>query len=172
MKTKVKAFTILEVTITMLIAAVVISITYTAYEIVSKSFISFKSKNEDMAMVANIDHLLKRDFDRADIILSANTGIELRQQDKPVIYYEFANAYIVRKSGAIDTFKVTNRDVKMYFEHQARNSSEYMNTSDAGNNRIDELSFMIIYKDEMIPCHFYKQYSSVNLMQTNAYALH
>jgi len=172
LKTKIEAFTILEVTITMLIAGIVISIAYTAYGIISKSFLEFKSKNEDMAMIANIDHLLKRDFDRADMILSGNSGIELRQYGKSVIYYEFANAYIVRKSITTDTFKVVSRDVKMYFEHQAMNSSEDMDTTDAGSNRIDELSFMIDYKDETISCHFYKQYSSVNLMQSNVYALH
>jgi len=169
-KNKIKAFTILEVTITMLIAGIVISIAYTAYGIISKSFLGFKSKNEDMAMIANIDHLLKRDFDRADMILSGNSGIELRQYGKPVIHYEFANAYIVRRSITTDTFKVINRDVKMYFEHQGKSISE--DTDATNENRIDELSLMIDYKDEAISCNFYKQYSSANLMQSNAYVIH
>lgn len=159
----------MEVTITMLVAAIVISITYTAYEIVSKSFIGFKSKNEDMAVIANVDHLMKRDFERADIIAISNAGIALQQADKPTVYYEFANTYIVRKSITTDTFKVNNREVKMLFEHQARGVSA---DTDIPDNTIDELSFVIDYQDEAIPCHFYKSYSSVNLIQRNAYAIH
>ena len=48
-KHRIKAFTIMEVTVTMLIAAILIGITYTTYSIVLKSYNSFTTKNADMA---------------------------------------------------------------------------------------------------------------------------
>jgi hypothetical protein len=68
----------MEVTVTMMIAAILMGITYTTHIIVSKSYLSFNTKNAGMAEVELLDKLLKRDFDRADVIAKKrfwmNTG--------------------------------------------------------------------------------------------------
>jgi len=78
-KYRVKAFTIFEMVITMMITAIVIGIAYTSYSIVVKSYNSFNNKNNDMAVVINLDHLLKRDFERAETILKDTDGIALNK---------------------------------------------------------------------------------------------
>ena len=165
-KQKVKAFTILEVTITMLITALLIGITYTSYSIIVKSYRSFTVKNEEMTVLVTLDHLLKRDFDQAEMIFKDQDGIALTSNDK-TIKYEFKPDYIVRNAARIDTFKVQTQDVSTAFENVPIN--EVQETEEP--NRIDELAFTLIFQNEKIPYHFYKLYSSVNLIQRNPNAV-
>lgn len=165
-KHRVKAFTILEITITMLIAAIVIGITYTAYTIVFKSYLSFNNKNNDMAVLLNLDHLLKRDFEQAETIEKDENGIILKRSNK-LIKYEFQPDFIVRNSAGIDTFKVKMQDVILSFENVP--VTEMQETTE--QNRIDELGFTLLYQGEKMPCHYSKIYSSANLIQRNPNAL-
>lgn len=167
---QVKAFTIMEVTITMLVAAIVIGITYTAYTIISRSFIDFKSKNEDIALIARIDHLVKRDFEQADLIVTDESGVSIQKLGLMPVHYEFNPSYIVRRSVVADTFKVNNTDIKTFFEHREKSPNNDSDPSDVAGNRIDELSFTITYKDDLIPFHYVKTYSAVNLLPGNPYA--
>jgi Tfp pilus assembly protein PilE len=157
---QLKAFTIMEVTITMLIAVIVIGITYTAYTIVNKSFLNYKSKNEDIALLARIDHLIRRDFEQATIVEGDQTGINIIKSGQPSIHYEITPGYILRKATVTDTFKVNSSDVKAYFEG-----------TDRQYDRIDELTFTIHDQDDLIPYHYFKQYSSANLIQPSPNAI-
>jgi len=165
-KNKVKAFTILEVTISMLVTALVIGITYTAYSIVIKSYQSFTKKNEDMAVLISLDHLLRRDFERADTILKDLNGVTIMEHDKTV-KYAFTPDFITRNSAIIDTFKVQSLGVKTIFENMP--VDEIQNTTE--RNRIDELDFILLFQNEKIPHHYQKLYSSENLIKREADAL-
>ena len=57
---RVAAFTLMEVTIAMLISALVISMTYTIYIIVAHSFTAFNQKNNTIAMETRLDELLQK----------------------------------------------------------------------------------------------------------------
>jgi prepilin-type N-terminal cleavage/methylation domain-containing protein len=157
---KVQAFTLMEVTITMLIAAILIAVTYTSYSIVIKSYNSFTNKNNDMAVLVSLDHVLKRDFEQAKTILKDSAGFSFRK-DSALVRYEFSADYIVRKAARIDTFKVQNQDVSGSFENVPL--LELQTT--AAQNIIDELDFTILYQKETIPCHYHKMYSSENLIE-------
>ena len=165
-KQKVKAFTILEVTITMLITALLIGITYTSYSIIVKSYHSFTAKNEELAVLATLDHLLKRDFEQAEAVFKNQDGIVLLSDSK-TLKYEFKPDYIIRSGIRIDTFKMQTQDVNSMFENVPLN--EVQETEE--QNRVDELSFILIFQNEKIPYHYYKLYSSVNLIQRNPNAV-
>jgi Tfp pilus assembly protein PilE len=163
---KVKAFTILEVTITMLITGLLIAITYTSYSVIVKSYHSFTVKNEEMAVLVTLDHLLKRDFQQAEVISKDQDGIVLTSNDK-TIKYNFKSDYIVRTAAGTDTFKVQTQEVNTVFENVPLN--EVQETEE--QNRIDELAFTLTFKNEKIPYHYHKLYSSVNLIQRNPNAI-
>jgi Tfp pilus assembly protein PilE len=164
---RVKAFTIMEVTITMLIAAILIGITYTAYSIIVKSYISFSKKNEDMAVLVRLDELLKKDFAHSEIILKDNNGISFNSDDH-VVKYQFNPDFIVRTTTRADTFKVKTGVINTTFENQAVNE---VSATDE-QNRLDDLDLILLFQDEKIPYHYHKQYSSANLIQRNPDALH
>jgi len=145
------AFTIMEVTVSMLIAAIVIGIAYTAYSIISRSYTTFKYKNDDLAVLNRVDELLRRDFGKAEMVTRSGNGLLIGDH----ISYEFSPAYIVRNSGTIDTFKVSNLDLQ---------------TVSAGADLIDEVSFTIVFRGERIPYHYRKTYSSADLIKPYAHA--
>ena len=164
---KIPAFTIMEVTITMLVAAILIGITYASYSIVSKSYLSFTIKNNDMTGLETLDKLLKRDFDRAEIIKKDTSGIALKGAGYTV-KYEFMPDLIVRISGRQDTFKIKPVELNTLFEGMPVND---VNPSDE-QNRLDQLDIILLFQTEKIPYHYHKQYSSANLIQRNPDAIH
>src|SRR5882724_100995 len=104
-KRKIPAFTIMEVTITMLISAIVIGITYTAFSIIARSYQSFDSNHKDMAVVLRLDELLQKDFNRAEIVMKDTDGIALKDSSR-IIRYRFNPDYVLRIGIVADTFKV------------------------------------------------------------------
>ena len=117
---RIQAFTILEVTITMLIASVLIGFTYMAYSIVIKSYGSFNQKNQDMAVLVRLDEWLKKDFAHAEIIQKDTAGIVLNSAGHQ-IKYQFDPDFIVRAEFRTDTFKVKTATVTTSFEDQPVN---------------------------------------------------
>jgi Tfp pilus assembly protein PilE len=167
MKTrKLSAFTLMEVTVTMLITGLVIGITYTSYSIIVKSYRSFTTKNDDMAVLVNLDHILKRDFDRADSILKDSDGIAIKNGSN-IIKYVFKPDFIVRNSDRSDTFKVETQDINTTFENMPL--VELQATEE--QNRIDGLDFTLLFQTEKIPYHYRKSYSSENLIERNPNAI-
>jgi prepilin-type N-terminal cleavage/methylation domain-containing protein len=165
---RIKAFTIMEVTVTMLIAAILMGITYTAFTIINKSYNSFNTKNKDMAELEQLDELLRKDFDRAELILKDQNSILFKRADLTSIKYEFNPNFIIRTSGRTDTFKFKTEELVTLFEGQPVNEP----AASEEENRLDELDISLLFGNEKIPYHYYKQYSSVNLIQRNPNALH
>lgn len=156
---KLNAFTILEVTVTMLVSGILIGMTYTIYVIVSRSFTSFRQKNDKISVVVNLDHVLARDFDLADTILKDTDGILVK---KPAgnIKYAFYPDFITRESVKTDTFKVQCTAVTTSFEDIPLNDLQ----TDNEKNRIDGLDFVLLFDGKQIPCAYRKIYSSADLI--------
>jgi Tfp pilus assembly protein PilE len=169
-KHHIKAFTILEMTIAMLVAAIVIGITYTCYGIINKSYLTFKHKNEGIALLSRVDQLIRRDFEQADLITGNTNVITIQEDNKPIIGYEFTPDYIIRKANIIDTFKVSNDNLQVFFEKQLKVNA-HADNSNSENGRIDELLFNVTFENEPMTFHYDKQYSSENLIKRNANAI-
>lgn len=163
---KIPAFTIMEVVITMLISAIVIGITYTAFSIITRSYQSFDSKHKDMAAVLRLDELLQKDFNRAEIVLKDTDGIALKDSSR-IIKYSFNPDYVLRIGIVVDTFKVKSDSVSTTFENTVVNEMKV----DKEENRLDELDLNIILQNEKIPYHYHKIYSSANLINRNPNAV-
>lgn len=165
-KYKVPAFTILEITVTMMLAAIVIGIAYTAFSIVSKGYGSYNVKSREMATVLRLNELLAKDFKRADMVLKDTAGLSF-QAINGVVKYDFTNEYVLRRAAIIDTFKLQIKDASFSFENMPVDSI----SDEEELNRVDALTFNLLFRDEKIPYHYYKQYSSVNLLQRNPNAV-
>ena len=159
-KHHLRAFTILELTITMLLVALVIGITYTIYTIVSRSYESFQYKNEEIAVLDRLNELLSKDFSRSDSIFKTPRGL-LFQSKRDTISYELDTGFITRTNTITDTFKVKTQDLNILYQNQSLND----NAPIAGKSRIDEMEFDIWLQNEKIPYHYHKLYSSENLIK-------
>lgn len=156
----------MEVTITMMVAAILIALTYTSYSLVVKSYGSFTNKNNDLGELITLDHLVNRDFDQAKIIKKDSAGFSF-VKDSALVRYEFSADYILRKAARIDTFKIKNRNVNASFENTP--VTELHDNADL--NIIDAIDFVLMYQKDTIGYHYHKTYSSENLIEKNSNAI-
>jgi type II secretory pathway component PulJ len=152
---KLAAFTIMEVTVSMLIAAIAIAITYTAYSIINRSYSSYDQKNKKIAEFIMADKLLKQDFMLADKIIRTEQGIIL-ESGQGVIQYEFTDSSILRDqySLRVDTFQLKENQYVPLFENSEADIGE----------RLDQLKLQTTWEGEMINLNYSKIYSAENLM--------
>lgn len=179
LKMKVKAFTILELSISMAISAIVILMTYTVFTILNKSYIGLNAKNQEFFMLLRADEVLKRDFSNAELILLTPKGIVLKKNNDEVINYDINKYEIIRISANRDTFKVNVKQRGYSFE----SSSVYKNISMNSNlitwddheqiqsSLIDELRLTIFFREELIPFSYRKTYSSLDLFNRKVHAI-
>jgi type II secretory pathway component PulJ len=166
MNRRVKAFTIMEITVAMLISALVIGLAYTCFTIIYQQYHIYNSKQTELMEVDQLNKVLQSDFDKAEMIMQDNDDIVIKNKNGQ-LSYRIMPAYVLRIANATDTFKVSMQDVTRYFE-----GKPLTNQSDLPEgNRMDELSFTIIYHNEKIPYYYIKQYSSQNLINRNTHAI-
>lgn len=153
----------MEVTVAMLLAAIVIGITYAAFSIVNKSYLSFHNKNDNRAVLIRLDELLQKDFTHFDVITKTPNGLLFRN-DRDSVKYELDSALILRTSTITDTFKVITAEMISTFNGQPV-------AADKAQNIIDDVGLTILFENEKIPYHYHKDYSSANLIEYNPNAI-
>ena len=151
---KLPGFTLMEVTIAMLIAAIAIAITFTAYRIVSGSYFNFYKKQEKVATLTIIDKLLKQDFIKARSIVKTSDGVFF-EVNNGIVTYSFKDDYILRDqfSLGIDTFKLQVKDFNCSFESELVEEGR----------EVDLLSFKTELDGDLIPLQYLKIYSAQDL---------
>jgi len=151
MEKKIDAFTILEVTLVMLLAGICISIAFTAMGMVRQSYHRYDEKNKKIAACMLLQKLLQQDFLKSTEILNSEEGI-IAKSDSGVITYHFAPEFILRKQYGLanDTLFITSQDLQKV----------YNGTEVSVDNRINRLSFRLLLHGNFISYDFEKQYSA------------
>jgi type II secretory pathway pseudopilin PulG len=105
---KIKAFTITEIVVAMVVSAIVISIAILAYLVVSKQFTQYKALNDELLKVYEVNYLVQQDSFEAnamEFILEENSLTFTGQNQ--CIQYEILNDKLVRlEMGRVDTIEV------------------------------------------------------------------
>ncbi len=164
-KYKVQAFTLMELTIAMLLTVLVIGLTYMAYTITAHSYSHFHRRSDTVASLVKVNELLIKDFSRADTVFKTDSGVVLKK-DSLVIHYTIDSNMIVRSFGRIDTFTMPIQDLTISFEGQPVNFTAPVQEAD----RMDDLSFSVLFEKQKIPYHYHKDYSSASLIKRKAHA--
>lgn len=153
---KIAAFTLMEVTIAMLIAAIAIGITYTAYHIISGTYQNYTKKQESLSAYTAADKLLKTDFMLSKAIVKTTEGLQLEFESGQVIY-NFKDGKIVRDQFGLrtDTFDLAVTDVQFQFEKEEAIEAD----------TVDQLSFQSKLEGENIPQVYIKRYSAQQLFK-------
>ncbi|KQR70894.1 hypothetical protein [Pedobacter sp. Leaf176] len=117
MRKKIKAYTLMEVTIAMLLSAICISICYSAYGIIGSYYRTFQLKNETADAALSLRHVLEKDFLKSKLVLSTDSGL-MMQQDSSTILYTFREKAILRELPELhtDTFKISYSGLQFFFE--------------------------------------------------------
>ncbi|WP_142527467.1 prepilin-type N-terminal cleavage/methylation domain-containing protein [Pedobacter westerhofensis] len=153
-KKKIPAFTLMEVTIAMLIAAIAIVITYTAYHIISGTYHSYAKKQDRIAAFSLADRLLKKDFLNADQIIRTAEGMEF-QSGNGLVIYQFRDSLMLRSQHALrtDTFKFPLQAPRLTFENAEAAEA------------IDQLEYQTTLEGQNITLTYKKSYSSQSLFK-------
>lgn len=154
---QLKAFTILELTVAMLIAALVTGTSYTAYTLVSRSYKNYDEKNKNLSELLLADKIMKRDFAAANRITADDRAISI---NKPhgLVKYEFNEDYLIRNQyqTRADTFFISVSHLEISFENQACSSGQIA----------DYLGFQTNVNGQIVNCGYSKQYSAAELMES------
>lgn len=153
---KVPAFTLMEVTIAMLIAGIAIAITFTAYRIVSGSYLGFSKKQDELADFVRIDKLLKEDFLGAKHIVKSPKGLVM-EMEAGLITYHIDSGFMLRDQFSLrtDTFRFQVNSPAFLFEN---------NVAEEGQP-VDQFSFETVVEGQLIPLHYQKIYSAQDLFK-------
>jgi len=152
---RIPAFTLLEVTVSLLITAVVIAITYTVAHIVTVNYQHYKKKQDRIVTFNTLDQLLKKDFSRPGKMIRTDTGLQIETTDG-LISYAFEDKYVLRNQYALqtDTFHLPVRRVDCAFEKEESVSGQNM----------DRLELQITLEAEDITLIYQKTYSAHELI--------
>ena len=153
---KIKAFSILEVTIAMLLAGITITIAFTAYSMISRSYRQYDEKNKLISLSMQLNKLLQKDLLEGEMVLQAEEGILVRGKQGS-IRYSFHPDFIVRDQYElqVDTFKIRNQDLKCFFEER----------ESVFEGLADKITFTTFTDGKAVSQVFLKQYSSEDLMR-------
>jgi prepilin-type N-terminal cleavage/methylation domain-containing protein len=116
---KIKAFTLMEVTVAMLISAICITICYSAYALIANYYAVFQEKNEKADAVMGLKQVLEKDFLRAQLILKTDSGLTVNL-DSAVVVYSFKEGKVLRGLQGLhtDTFRVAAAQPSFSFEQK------------------------------------------------------
>src|SRR4051794_24174209 len=102
MKTKVNAFTLMEVVIAMILAAISIAISFSVYSLISQSYRQYDLKNKKTAEFVQLSQLLQKDIQKAEYITGMQNELNLLSNEGEIDYL-FEGAYLLRNHYGLKT---------------------------------------------------------------------
>ena len=130
---KIRAFTIIELVVVMILSSIIIGIIYSAYQIVNSQYGNYIKANKQITSEAVLTMLLNKDFAAAHFIKKEGERIFFFDIENKVKSYHFGDDFIVRNSNAVvDTFFIRALNIETLFLNQSPHFY---------NGLIDELYF-------------------------------
>ncbi|HEY0056917.1 MAG TPA: hypothetical protein VGB63_16320 [Pedobacter sp.] len=153
---RLPAFTIIEVTVSMLLATISIVIAYTSYRVIGSSYREFDRKNKNMSEFVMTDKVLKKDIFNCGKLTRTPDGLSLSFSGG-IIQYHFYPDYILRNQYNLrtDTLFVRSSELVALFEHQIVSSGA----------AADQVSFKAELNHRTIPLGYSKTYSAAELFK-------
>ena len=152
---RINAYTLMEVTIAMLLTAIVLTVCLTAFNIIGSYYSTFHKQAESKDLALMLKHSLEQDFINSKIVIKEGPGIMLTS-DSLQKHYLFVDSAVIRtvENLKADTFKCTISALALSFT----------NEDALDGDTIDHLSFqMLIDKKNKIQFEFDKRYSAYDL---------
>ena len=151
---KVRAFTLLEVMVAMVISGIVLAMAMSAFIIIQRQFDNFRERGGEIFQVQRTRSLMAKDMADATLVLGAGASVALRMPDGEELMYHFRAGVLTReRAGRIDTL-ATGITVP-----------ELETVPNIGANPpVAQLSFTMESGKKTYPLVFYKTYSPADLI--------
>lgn len=150
-----KAFTLMELLVGMVISSIVIAFGYSTYAIIYKQYLSYKSVKTTVVETMQLHTTMSNDFNNAECITFGENKLKLSGPDK-LLMYNFIDSLVIRSEKEMsDTFQLAANDIQTtsVFNHGINNDT-----------LINSLQFNISVFDNKEHFTFTKKYSAHILM--------
>lgn len=155
MKPKLRAFTLFELLVGMIISAVVIAGCYTGYSIAYKRYLSYCTIKREITGVVQLNAILNREFFNAVSVNYEENALIFDSPGAAPLRYEFDEYFILRQEGEItDTFNCSGSNFV----------PEYLETEHLSTPLLTGFSFDLTLYGEILHLSFEKQYTSEMIM--------
>ncbi|HEX8514820.1 MAG TPA: hypothetical protein VF868_01385 [Bacteroidia bacterium] len=153
---KLPAFTLLELTIGMMISSVIIGACYSGYIIVYKQFNSYRSVKQHMSEAVQFRNNLQNEFFMSANVSFKDHTLVFHLKDSDMLQYEFLDTLVLRKTASVvDTFNIATASIKSGF---------VFNNDSIPMEFINFISFDAVILKETQHLSFAKEYSAESLI--------
>lgn len=111
MMQKIKAFTLMELLIGMIVGCIIIALGYSTYTIMFNQYSSYKTIKNKVVEIMQLNNVINTDVIAADFITYSDNKLTLNKSDTLLEYY-FNDSYIIRTNNIFaDTFQLKTINV-------------------------------------------------------------
>lgn len=143
MTKQLKAFTILEALLSLMVLSIIISLSYLMFSLFNKQMIILEKENAAVLQYNLFNSTIKYDINSANDYIIENEILTLKRYDESEITYHFNKNNILRQKKAItDTFKILTTDYKYIETNSAINSKRMALTLQVLNDKIVSYYFL------------------------------
>ena len=154
---KLKAFTLLEMMVVMILMALITGITFYAYEIISKQYYSYQQSMDQNNQLLLFEKTLMQDISKSEYLEKTSEGFQC-VFPATIVKYGFAGDYVLRTITVPDTFFVrTENDSASFF------NKTMLSIGDV----VQKLSFTAFVKEDTLNYVYTKAYGADVLMKLN-----
>lgn len=157
-KPVLKAFTITETVVAMVISGLMITMAAFSWGAFEKQFHSFQNGNEQIQQIEQLHSVLILDIERCLWMKRKANGIELEMKDGSKVGFTFGESI-----SRITNMKTENFDLKTEEWNVAYNKSESVSI----DNYVNKLNLLISQNKYSIPFNFFKQYDALQKLKMN-----
>lgn len=144
----------MELTIAMLVSAIVLSIAYNSMDIFNRLYHRYLRTNDANYQFVLFDRLFRRDLDKAEIVFSAVSGVVFQNFDEKRTRYEWQEDMVLRYRPGVeaDTFYIHSRLESLTF-----GSTDCLNSPEAV---VDRIGMVMMKEKEIITAVYQKPYGA------------
>jgi type II secretory pathway pseudopilin PulG len=140
-----KAFTIIEIIVVMIITSIVIGSSMLLYSNMNKLQNSSFNKGEEESALVLLNAVLRKDCQQAEVVRYNNNEL-LCIKENSSVSYEFTPLQLIRKATITDTFPFQPVNVQVGY-------------ADSTHQSVNRISFTLLVKKDSIPFYLFKEYS-------------
>ena len=151
----IKAFTLMELLIGMIISSILIAFSYSAYSIIYNQYLTYRNIKKEVSQTMEFNAVFNTDFQNSEFVTFDGNNLTLVRSNSSSLEYIFQEKFIIRKDNEVkDTFQLNNTDIIVKYPVYKEQSLQIVN----------EFSFNSIVNGLPEIFHFLKKYSAQTLM--------
>lgn len=125
-----KGFTVLEALISLILMSIIITLTYSIYNLIEKQMMLFQTEHDSILQYNVFNTTFKNDIYKAIDVMIVDNQIGLKYYDDTNVTYHLANDHILRETIVkTDTFKLPVSDYSFTQEQMVNETYNKLNIS-------------------------------------------